>query len=93
MSAGPGPTNGTVGATATPVTVESWVLDTVGTMTGDPAGLTRAIRLDALDIDSLDLVELWQLLQDDLGIVIDPAELREAETVGDVIDFIEARRP
>ena len=91
MTTPAGQANGAVGSP--PLSVEAWVLDAVGTMTGDPSGLSRAVRLDALDIDSLDLVELWQLLQDDLGIVIDPAELREAETVGDVIDFIEVRRP
>jgi acyl carrier protein len=69
--------------------VEKWILEAVATMSGGGPVPSRDARLEQLDLDSLDMVEIWQLLQDDLDIVIDPADFGEAVTIGDVIDIVE----
>ena len=46
---------------------------------------------DDLKIDSLDLYELVTALEDEYGIEIQPEELDEVKTVGDVIAFLAER--
>ncbi len=44
-----------------------------------------------LKIDSLDLYELVTALEDEYGIEIQPEELDEVKTVGDVVNFLAER--
>lgn len=46
---------------------------------------------DDLKIDSLDLYELVTALEDEYGIEIQPEELDDVKTVGDVINFLAER--
>jgi len=48
-------------------------------------------RFEDLEVDSLDLVELAQIADDEYGVEISDADLEGLETVGDVIDLIAAR--
>lgn len=59
----------------------------------EPEGeLTPSTPLAALDIDSLDLIELAQALDDELGVLIGAAEARRARTLGDILDVAVAGR-
>jgi acyl carrier protein len=49
-------------------------------------------RFEDLDIDSLDLVELGQVVEDEYGIEITDADMDKIETVQDVVDFVTARQ-
>jgi acyl carrier protein len=49
-------------------------------------------RFDQLDIDSLDLVELAQVIEDDYGIEVSDSDMDGIETVQDVVDFIAGRQ-
>ncbi len=42
-------------------------------------------------MDSLDLVELAQIVEDSYGVEITDADMEKLETVGDVVDLIAAR--
>ena len=42
-------------------------------------------------MDSLDLVELAQIVEDDYGVELADSDLDKLETVGDAIDLIAAR--
>lgn len=48
-------------------------------------------RFEALDVDSLDLVELAQIAEDDYGVLIVTEDLKRIETVGQAIDLIAER--
>jgi acyl carrier protein len=48
-------------------------------------------RFDQLDVDSLDLVELAQLIEDEYGIEVRDEEMDKIETVDDVVAYVSAR--
>jgi acyl carrier protein len=54
-----------------------------------------AIALDAtfeeLDVDSLDLVELGQIVQEEYGVEIKGEDMPKLKTVGDAVDLIAER--
>jgi acyl carrier protein len=54
-----------------------------------------ASRLDAtweeIDVDSLDLAELSQIIEDEYGVELRHAEMQEMKTVGHVVELIAAR--
>jgi acyl carrier protein len=54
-----------------------------------------ASRLDAtwdeIDVDSLDLAELAQIIEDEYGVELRHAEMQEMKTVGHVVEMIAAR--
>ena len=49
-------------------------------------------RFEDLDIDSLDLVELAQVIEDEYGIEVTDADMDKITTVQDVVDFVTARQ-
>jgi acyl carrier protein len=50
--------------------------------------ITPAATFEELDIDSLDLVELAQIVEDEYGIVLKGEDMKELKTVGDAIELI-----
>lgn len=70
---------------------EDAILRIVAEHAGTTSALTRAALLDDLDLDSFDLIELAQTLDDELGITVDLADVREAVTIGDVLDAVKTR--
>jgi acyl carrier protein len=54
--------------------------------------LTPDLPLDALDIDSLDLIELAQAVDDEFGIMVGAEAVRHAETLGDLLDAMVSSR-
>jgi acyl carrier protein len=53
--------------------------------------ITPDAEFAALDIDSLDLVELAQIVEDDYGIRLEEKDLKDLKTVGQAIDLIVQR--
>lgn len=68
--------------------LERFVLKQVAEQIDSPEPLDRATRIDALDIDSLDLVEIAQDVNDKFSIHIDGTVMHDAQTLGDIIDAI-----
>ena len=56
----------------------------------DPSEITRESTFRDLGIDSLDTVDLMMNLEDELGMELELDE--KLETVGDLVDFIEAKQ-
>ena len=48
---------------------------------------------DELDIDSLDLVELAQIVEDEYGVELREADMEKMRTVGDAVEMVAARLP
>ncbi len=73
------------------VALEQAVLAALAPMASVDVAITRDAELAALEIDSLDLVELTQILDEERQLRIEPAALKNVTTVGEVIDIIVKR--
>jgi acyl carrier protein len=60
---------------------------------GADGEISREATFDSLDLDSLDLVEVAQIVEDEFGIELDGDAVKDVRTVGDVIDLVVARAP
>jgi acyl carrier protein len=78
-------------ATVTAEQVESRVVETLASFGPDADEIARDSTFEELDIDSLDLVELAQVVEDDYGVVLKGEDMKELKTVGDAIDLIVSR--
>lgn len=59
----------------------------------DPDAISRDARLEDLEVDSLDLVELGQIIQDEYNVRLELEKFRGVETAGDAIDAIALQLP
>lgn len=71
--------------------VEARVIEALASFGPDPEKITRDSTFEELDIDSLDLVELAQIVEDEYGVVLKGDDMKELNTVGDAIDLIVSR--
>ena len=78
-------------ATAQAQQVEARVIDALASFGPDKSQITRDSTFEELDIDSLDLVELAQIVEDEYGVVLKGEDMKELKTVGDATDLIAAR--
>ena len=53
--------------------------------------ITRDAGWEELDVDSLDLVELAQIVEDDYGVQMKEEDLQKIDTVGQAVDFVVER--
>jgi acyl carrier protein len=68
--------------------VETRVVETLASFGPDADQITRGSTFEELDIDSLDLVELAQVVEDEFGVVLKGDDMKDLKTVGDSIDLI-----
>lgn len=71
--------------------IEQRVIDALVEFGEEPEKVTAQARFEDLEVDSLDLVELAQIAEDEYGVELSDADLEGLETVGDVIGLIAAR--
>lgn len=57
----------------------------------DRSQLSREASFEALDVDSLDLVELAQVIEDEFGVELKGEDMKDLQTVGQAIDLVVAR--
>jgi acyl carrier protein len=77
--------------TATKEDVETRVREALVEFGADAGEIALDAKFEALDIDSLDLVELAQIVEDDYGVAITTEDLKRIETVGDAVDLVVER--
>ena len=70
---------------------EARVVETLASFGPDADQITRESTFEELDIDSLDLVELAQVVEDEYGVVLKGEDMKDLKTVGDSIDLIVSR--
>jgi acyl carrier protein len=75
----------------TPTSIEETLFDAIAEIGPDRSAITRDATLEDLDIDSLDLVEIAQLVQETWGVELEPQDFTDVKTVGDAVDVIVAR--
>ena len=71
--------------------VEARVIDALASFGPDKSQIARTSTFEELDIDSLDLVELAQIVEDEYGVVLKGEDMKGLQTVGDAIDLITSR--
>jgi acyl carrier protein len=71
--------------------VQERVVEALASFGPDASQITREATFEELDIDSLDLVELAQIVEDEYGVVLKGEDMKELKTVGDAIDLITAK--
>lgn len=76
---------------ATQENVESTVVEAVASFGPDKSEVTRDATFETLEVDSLDLAELSQIVEEKYGVTLKGADVSEIKTVGDAIDLIVSR--
>jgi acyl carrier protein len=66
--------------------VEGLVLETLASFGPERSALVPPATLDEVDVDSLDVVELAQVLEDELDIEVNPERYEGSITVGDLVE-------
>jgi acyl carrier protein len=74
--------------TATPESVEETVTESLVNFGADADAVNRDATLEDIDIDSLDLVELTQVVEEKYDIDLEGSDFKNIKTVGDVVDLI-----
>jgi acyl carrier protein len=78
-------------ATVTPEAVESTVRDALVQFGPEPVDIKRDATFDELDVDSLDLAELSQIIEDEYGVKLKGDDVGKIKTVGDAVDLVVQR--
>ena len=78
-------------ATVTNEQVEKVVYDALESFGAEPADIERDAEFKQLDVDSLDLAEMSQIVNEEFGVKLTSDDVREIRTVGDAIDLVVAR--
>jgi acyl carrier protein len=76
---------------ATAQSIEEMLFDAIANIGPDRSDIKREATLEDLDLDSLDLVEIAQLVQETWGVELDPQDFADVRTVGDALDVVVAR--
>ena len=71
--------------------VEEKVVETLATFGPDPAQIEREATFESLDVDSLDIVELAQVIEEEFGVVLKGDDVKDIKTVGEAIDLVVSR--
>lgn len=76
---------------ATPEAVAAELEKALTEMGAEMDGYSRDSSFEDLDVDSLDLVELAQVVEDEFGVQLSGDDMKELVTVGDAIDMVVSR--
>ncbi len=79
-------------STTTPTEIENTVIESLKTFGAKEEDITRDATWEAIDVDSLDLAELAQVVEDEHGVKMEGDDMKQIKTVGDAIDFITEKK-
>jgi acyl carrier protein len=71
--------------------VEAVVVESLETFGADAESITPDATFEALDIDSLDLAELSQIIHEHFGVELKGSDVAEVKTVKDAVELIASR--
>jgi acyl carrier protein len=71
--------------------IEKLVADSLETFGADAEQIRPEATFEALDIDSLDLAELSQIVHEELGVELKGSDVAEVKTVEDAVKLIASR--
>jgi acyl carrier protein len=68
--------------------VQQKVIDTLATFGPDKEDITPDATLESLDIDSLDLAELSQVMEEEYGVEVKSEDAAQVKTVNDAVELV-----
>jgi acyl carrier protein len=71
--------------------IEKVIYDALETFGAEPTQFSSEATFEELDVDSLDLSELSQIVEEQLSVSIKSSDVEQLQTVGDVIALVIAR--
>jgi acyl carrier protein len=71
--------------------IEKIITDSLVSFGANAEEINRDAELTALDIDSLDLAELSQIVESEFGVELTSSDVAGVKTVGDAIELIVSR--
>jgi acyl carrier protein len=77
--------------TITSTEIQARVISALEEFGADPDAITPDATFDALDVDSLDLVELAQIVQDEYGVELKGEDMPQLKSVNDAVTMIAGR--
>jgi acyl carrier protein len=77
--------------TTTPEAVETTIIGVLPQFGVEPSEISRDATFEDLDVDSLDVTELAQIIEEQYGVQLKGEDARNVKTVGDVIDLVVTR--
>jgi acyl carrier protein len=77
--------------TATAEQVEKTIAEALPQFGVDESQITRDATFEELDVDSLDLAELSQIIEDEYGVQLKGDDVAKIKTVGDAVDLVVSR--
>lgn len=78
-------------STITTETIQARVFEALEEFGAEPETISIDAPFTTLDIDSLDMVELAQIVKEDFGVEISGEDMPTLKTVGDVVELVAAR--
>lgn len=79
--------------TATREQIEQRVLQALEEFGAEPEQLSLDAELEAIDVDSLDLVELAQIVEDEYGVQLSGEDMEGIATVRQAVELVVSRLP
>jgi acyl carrier protein len=67
------------------------ITDALADVGAERDAITPEATFEALDVDSLDLAEVSQVIEEELGVRIGGKDVAAIKTVGDAVDLVVAR--
>jgi acyl carrier protein len=75
----------------TPEAAQRVITDALAEVGADRDAITLDATFEALDVDSLDLAEVSQVIEEELGVRIGGKDVAAIKTVGDAVDLVVSR--
>ena len=76
---------------ATSEAVEKEIFEGLAELGADRDAVSRDATFEELEVDSLDLVELSQIIEEKFGVELEGDDVKDLQTVGEVVDLVVAR--
>jgi acyl carrier protein len=76
---------------ATTEEVQTVIFDGLAELGAERDQISREASFEDLDVDSLDLVEVAQIVEEKFGVELEGDDVKDLRTVGDAVDLVVAR--
>ena len=77
--------------TVTPQKVQDRIIEAIVGFGPEPDQVKLDASFEDLEVDSLDLVELAQIVEEEFGVKIEASDVEGLKTVGDAVELVSAR--
>jgi acyl carrier protein len=67
------------------------IADAIAEIGPEREDVKKEATLESLDVDSLDLVEVGQVIEEEYGVELKGEDVEKLKTVGDVVDLVVKR--